>query len=46
MDCGKPKYADDEMVLRTAREYAETVRKQDWWYRRVQEAKKVEDIML
>ena len=46
MDCGKPKYADDEMVLRTAREYAETVRKQDCWYRRVQEAKKVEDIMF
>lgn len=46
MDCGKTKYADDEMVLRTAREYAETARKQDCWYRGVQEAKKVEDIMF
>lgn len=46
MDCGKTKCADGEMVLRTAREYAETVRKQDCWYRRVQEAKKVEDIMF
>lgn len=46
MDCGKTKCADGEMVLRTAREYAETVRKQNCWYRRVQEAKKVEDIML
>ncbi len=46
MDCGKTKYADGEMVLKYAREYAETVRKKDCWYRRVQEAKKPEDMMF